>query len=147
MGQVPGKNTGKSLNAYAARKKQEILERLARGADPGEGFFDAATLRDCLKRGTPRIGSTTYEPMAIHLEFIFSSGDSAGILRVTIVPPERIVYLAVPDWVVDNSWQGFIEGTYEFESLAMDAVEKFSRSLEPEPNGALFGARQPTRRE
>jgi len=94
------------------------------------------------------MGTTRYEPNAIHFEFIYpDSKSSPTVLTVTLEPPERIVFLPVPDWVVENIWQGSIAGTHHFESEAQRLVDEFKADLMPGPNGKWFEPRAPKRRE
>jgi len=94
------------------------------------------------------MGTTRYEPNAIHFEFIYpDSKSSSTVLTVTLEPPERIVFLPVPDWVVENIWQGSIAGTHHFESEAQRLVDEFKADLMPGPNGKWFEPQAPKRRE
>jgi len=137
-----------TLNVFAAEKRRQIFDRLKAGADPGEGNFSDELLAEGRRKGAPQVGSTRYEPHALHLEFIYPDPTStATILTVTIDPPERIVFLPVPEWVIENIWQGDIDGTYHFESDAFALVEGLRAELSPEGNAKWFGPRQAKRRE
>jgi hypothetical protein len=137
-----------TLNVFAAEKRRQIFDRLKAGADPGEGAFSADLLAEGRRKGLPQVGATRYEPGAIHLEFIYpDSTSTATILTVTVTPPERIVFLPVPGWVIENIWQGDIDGTYHFESDALTLVEDLRAELSPEENAKWFGPRQAKRRE
>lgn len=99
-------------------------------------------------KGAPQMGSTRYAPDAIFVEFIYP--DKLGksvILTVKLEAPERIVYLPVPGWVVESIWQGEISGSFHFESDARRMMAELENQLDPEPNKALFGPKQATRRE
>jgi hypothetical protein len=124
-----------------------ILEELRTGNSPSVGTFDEARLKECRSKGLPQLGTTRFEPEAVVIEFIFPSpGSSAGVLEVRIPSPERIVYLAVPGWVVEQIWEGEVDGSYHFESDARARVAEFVAGLEPAENAAQFGAKQPKRR-
>lgn len=137
-----------NLNSYAAEKRRAIFDQLKAGQEPGEGTFDRETLAQGRMKAAPQVGSTRYEPHAIHLEFIYPDpGSTATIFTVTLVPPERIVFLPVPEWVVESIWQGDIDGSYHFESRAVELVAQFQIELEAEANLKWFGPRQAKRRE
>jgi hypothetical protein len=141
-------NWAMRLNEFAARHRLEILEDLRAGRMPRVGAFDEALLRDARDKGRePQLGTTRYEPNAVHIEFIYPDPlSAAGIVTVTLEPPERIVYMPVPKWVVESIWQGEIAGSYEFESDALRMVDELRRQLEPEENPKHFGRRMPTGR-
>lgn len=136
------------LNVFAAEKRRAIFDRIRAGDDPGEGAFDADVLREARMKSAPQVGSTRYEPFAIHFEFIFpDAASTATIFTVTVQPPERIVFLPVPDWVIENIWQGDIDGSYHFESHAIAAMASLEKELSLDGNLKWFGPRQPKRRE
>lgn len=82
------------------------------------------------------------------LEFIYSDpASSAMILTVTLEPPERIVFLPVPDWVVESIWQGEVTGSAHFESDAIRLVQAFEQELREEANARWFEPQPPKRRE
>lgn len=137
-----------SLAAHAAKLRLEIFEELKLGRMPTQGTFDRTRLAEALAKGPPRMGPTRYEPWSIVVEFFFAEpGSDTMVVPIRLEPPERIVFLAVPPWVLESIWQGHVEGSFHFESDALALVAEFSKTLEPEPNGALFGPRAPTRRE
>ncbi len=137
-----------TLNSYVAQKKRTIFDELFAGQPPSEGAFDDAVWRDGKAKGQPQMGSTTYLPNQITLEFIYNDPNGAAVvLPVTLVPPQRIVFLPVPEWVVENIWQGDIAGTYHFESDATALLEKLAASLAPGANEMLFGPQMAKRRE
>jgi hypothetical protein len=72
---------------------------------------------------------------------------AAQIVTVTQEAPERIVFLPVPSWVVEQIWQGDVDGTFHFESEARSLLAEFANGLEPEANLSWFAERQPKRRE
>lgn len=136
-----------TLNQYAAEKRLSIFEELKQGLEPSEGEFDLHTLNEGRVKGLPQVGTTRYEPHAIQLEFIYPDAQSAAtVFTVHLIPPERIVFLPVPSWVVESIWQGEIDGSFQFESEANRLLEQFRESLEPLPNSLLFGPKQATRR-
>ncbi len=137
-----------TLNAYVAQKKRTIFDELFAGQPPSEGAFDDAVWRDGKAKGQPQMGSTTYLPDLITLEFIYNDPNGAAVvLPVTLVPPQRIVFLPVPEWVVENIWQGDIAGTYHFESDATALMEKLTALLAASENVTLFGPQMAKRRE
>jgi hypothetical protein len=137
-----------SLNAYAAQKRLAIFEQLKQGLPPGEGDYDEDLLREGKVKGDPQMGATQFRPDALIFEFIYPDpATSATILSVRLPAPERIVFMPVPGWVVENIWQGDVDGTYQFESDAQRLVAEFSEQLSEEANAEWFGPRQPKRRE
>jgi hypothetical protein len=128
------------LNAYAAEKRLAIFEDLLAGRAPREGSYDEALLTEAKAKGHPQMGTTRYTPKSLVLEYIYpEAGRSAIIVTVHLPAPERIVYLPVPEWVVETIWQGEISGSYAFESDALDMEDRFRRALQPEENARLFG--------
>lgn len=137
-----------NLNAYAAAKRRAIFDSLKAGQAPAEGLYSAEILAEARMKGAPQVGSTRYEPFKIHLEFIYPDpGATATILTVTLEAPERIVFLPVPEWVIESIWQGDIDGSYQFESQARELVAKLEEELTPDGNLKWFGPRQAKRRE
>jgi hypothetical protein len=137
-----------SLNQYAAEHRLAIFEELRGGREPSQGRFDAAIFKEARSKGAPQMGTTRYAPDAIVFEFIYPDPlSTAMILTVSIQPPERIVFLPVPSWVVENIWQGDIAGTYHFESDAQRLVEDLRSELAPEANLKWFGPQPAKRRE
>lgn len=118
------------LNEWVATQKRALLEELVAGKEPSFGSFEPALLREGKVKGKPQMGTTRHEPHSVHLEFIYSDPlSSATVLTVTVAPPERIVFLPVPEWVVESIWQGEIDGTFQFESDAMAMVKTFRTSV------------------
>lgn len=136
-----------NLNSYAATVRLRVFERLRQGLAPEEGEWDEAVRQEAKLRGAPQMGATRYEPHAIRFEFVYQDPrGGANVLTVTVPSAERIVYLPVPNWVVEIIWQGEIGGSYQFESDAERMVEAFRALLSPENNAALFGPKPPTGR-
>lgn len=128
------------LNQYVAEKRLAIFDDLKKGLAPREGTYDEHLLADAKVKSQPQLGSTRYEPQAIHIEFIYpDAATSASVLTVSLSSPERIVFMPVPGWVVESIWQGEIDGSYHFESEAMTLLQEFERQLSPERNPELFG--------
>jgi hypothetical protein len=137
-----------TLNAYAAEKRLRIFEDLQQGQPPREGEYSDQTLQEGRVKGKPQMGSTRYEPHAIIVEFIYPDPkSSATVLSVRLPSPERIVFLPVPEWVIESIWQGEIDGSYQFESDARSMLKKFEAELGEEENQPWFGPRQAKRRE
>lgn len=131
-----------SLNTYVAARKRALYYELSAGQEPSFGDFDPALLREARAKGAPQMGTTTLAPDRITVEFIYSDQQGALILPIKLEPPERIIFLPIPGWVVESIWQGEIDGSYHFESDAVILVEGFLSSLEPEANAALFAVRK-----
>ena len=137
-----------NLNAYAAERRLSFFEDLKRGWPPRDAEFDEAVFKEGKVKGEPQMGTTRYEPHAIVFEFIYpDASSSATVLSVRIAPPERIVFLPVPEWVIETIWQGDIDGSYHFESEAMRLVSMLQSELGADANLKWFGKRDPKRRE
>lgn len=137
-----------TLNQYAAEKRMAIFEELRSGLAPSEGTFSPTVLSEARAKGSPQMGSTRYTPSEIAFEFIYPDPQaSAVILTVTLVPPERIVFLPVPSWVVENIWQGDIAGTFHFESEASRLMDDLQSELTPDANRKWFEPQMAKRRE
>lgn len=137
-----------TLNAYAAERRLSILAELREGRRPSEGSYDEQVLADARVKGPPQLGTTRFEPDAIIVEFIYPDpASSATVLPVRLAAPERIVFLPVPEWVVESIWQGDVDGTYHFESEARRLLAEFENELEPARNAKWFLPRQAKRRE
>ena len=136
------------LNAYVAEHRRRLFEDLRAGKAPSEGTYDEVLLREARAKGEPQMGSTRLTPDAIELEFIYPEPRGATIVvTVHLDPPERIVFMPVPSWVVESIWQGEIAGSHHFESEAQELLAAFAAQLEPVPNAELFGRQEPTRRD
>lgn len=137
-----------TLNERSAQLRRQIFDDLLAGKPPRTGAWDEERRQAALRLGRPQMGSVTYKPWEIQMEFVFSDAQgSALILTVTEKSEERIVYMPVPDWVVETIWQGDISGSYHFESEAMRRLEALRESLSDEKNIAHFEPKAPTRRE
>lgn len=139
---------GTNLGSYAAGLKREIFEDLVAGREPRQGRFDGGVLKEGQAKGKPTMGGTRFLPHTITFEFVYSDATAgATVFSVEVDAPERIVFLPVPEWVVETIWQGEIAGSYHFESAAMAMVDGFRGQLTAEANTALFGPQAAKRRE
>lgn len=137
-----------TLNEFAAQKRLLVFDALQKGIAPPEGDYSEALFKEGKTKSAPQMGTTRYEPEAVVLEFIYPDvATTATVFSVRIAPPERIVFLPVPEWVVETIWQGDVDGTFQFESDARKMLELFSADLGPEANLKWFGPRQAKRRE
>ncbi|CAN1557961.1 hypothetical protein MCEMSE15_02508 [Fimbriimonadaceae bacterium] len=136
-----------SLNTFAAEKRMSIYQALKSGQAPAEGTYDEDRLKEARAKGEPQVGATRYEPHAVVLEFIYpDSRTNATVLEVRVPTPERVVWLPVPAWVVEQIWEGEITGSFAFLSDAELMLSEFSSRLQPEANLSNFGVTAPTRR-
>ena len=136
------------LGAYVAEKQRKIHEELLAGHPPSEGDFDQAAFREAKIKGQPLIGAARFSPDTIALEFVFPDPKSAALVfTVTLSPPERIVFMPVPSWVIENVWQGSVDGSHRFESEAQAMLEQFSDELAANRNAGLFDKMSPMRRD
>lgn len=136
-----------TLAEFTASKKKEIYNDLRQARKP-DGRHDEAALASLLGRSEPQMGATVLEPDKVRFEFIFPQGDgSVELFKIELSPPERIVFMPVPGWVVETIWQGEVAGSHHFESDAKQLLKKLADSLEPLANKKLFDRPQPARRE
>ncbi|HRJ26020.1 MAG TPA: hypothetical protein PLO61_00745 [Fimbriimonadaceae bacterium] len=136
------------LNTYVAELRRSIHAELVAGAEPSVGSFSSEALAEARVKGRPQMGSASFRPHQIQLEFIYHDPLSAAtVFVVTVDAPERIVFLPVPGWVVESIWQGEIDGSYHFESDAVRLVDEYRQGLDAEGNAAWFEKRMAKRRE
>ncbi len=129
-----------SLTAFVTEKRNRIFSDLLSGEPPSEGDYSADLLKQALVKGKPQMGTTRFEPNSIVLEFIYPDArSSASILQVRVATPERVLFMPVPEWVVESIWQGEVDGSYRFESEAALLLAKYARLLEAEDNAEWFG--------
>lgn len=129
------------LNEFLAQCKRELFEDITKGSGLRLGQYDSALLKELRAKGEPQIGTAVLQPRLIVFEFLFKFPDGqVSVLPVEVVPQERIVYLPVPDWVIESIWQGEVSGSYHFESDARSLLERFASVLEPEANAEAFGS-------
>jgi len=129
-----------NLRTYAAQLRTEILTELQAGQNPTRGTFDPNRLADGRRKGAPQSGKLKFEPDTIVVEIIFPDPRTmATILEIRVPSPERIVWLAVPDWVQISVWEGQVSGSYVFETEAQAMLEKYTEGLAPEANRNGFG--------
>lgn len=131
-----------TLSAFVADKRTKIYAELKSGKKPSEGEFSPETLREALVKGEPQLGTTRFEPTAVVLEFIYPDPHTtATIVPVRVKTPERVLFMPVPEWVVESIWQGEIDGTYHFESEAATLLAAYAKMLDAEENAEWFGPR------
>jgi hypothetical protein len=136
------------LNQWVADAKRRLYDDLTQGRDPTEGEYDPVALKEARVKGSPQLGATVLAPDRVEIQFVFPDPQSAAaIVSVVLVPPERVVFLPVPPWVVENIWQGSIDGAAVFESEAKALIDSFLAELEPEANLKHFLPKQASRRE
>lgn len=135
-----------TLQTYVAELKTKLFAELSQGKTPSVGAFDGERLDKLRETAQPQMGATRFSPSAIDFEFIFSAPTGSNVWTIRVEAPERIVFLPVPDWVVETIWQGEIAGTHHFETDAKRLVEAFVARLEPDENAAEFLERAPTGR-
>ena len=137
-----------SLSTFAARTKREIFEDLLAGRSPRVGAFDLELLSRSKVKQPVQMGTTIFHPWEVIFEFIFPDPiGGALVFSVEVAVGERIVLLPVPSWVVENIWQGSVDGSFHFETAARGLVAKFSGLLDAEENRKLFGPQMAKRRE
>jgi len=119
--------------------RRGVFEDLVAGLAPRAGKYEEQVFRECLGKGKPQMGAISYHPGRIELEFIYKNPNGAPlILVVTLAPPERLVFMPVPEWVIQSIWQGEISGSYHFESEAKTLLEGFQKMMDPVANAPLF---------
>ena len=137
-----------NLSSYVGRLKRELWEDIKANREPRIGEFDAALLAGMRSKEAVQIGTAIYRPDQIILEFLFPEASGVPtILSVSITPPERIVFLPVPEWVIETIWQGDIDGSFHFESDAKLLLDKLLTLVTAEGNKPLFEKQLAKRRE
>ncbi|GIV09728.1 MAG: hypothetical protein KatS3mg019_1819 [Fimbriimonadales bacterium] len=128
-----------NLREFVRDQIQTIFDALRAGNPPPVGEYDPAPLRECQRRATPQVGATRFMPDAIVLEFIFQDASlGPAVLSVRVPAPEPIVYMPVPDWVIEDVWQGDVTGSFRFRSEAERLLEAFQKQVFTEQNRAYF---------
>ena len=128
-----------TLSAYLAELRNVIFRDLQGLKPPSVGSFNMDSYKELT--GQPQMGSVTYLPHQIRLEFIFKNPVGAPkVFEVSLTPPERMVFLPVPTWVIQSIWQGEISGSYHFESDAESLVNALIEKLKPVENAELFNS-------
>lgn len=134
-----------TLAEFVARNKREVYGRLVAGENPEPGTYDPGVLAEGRSKGDVRMGASVLHPDRVELQFLFGAADPV-ILVVTLTPPERIVFMPVPKWVVANVWQGDVLGSAQFESDARRLLAEFEGLLTPENNPDQFTESMPVGR-
>jgi hypothetical protein len=128
-----------SLREFVREQVQAIFAALQAGSPPPIGEYDPAALRECLRRAQPQVGASRFTPDAVVLEFIFQDPSlGPAVLSVRVPAPEPIVYMPVPDWVIEDVWQGEVTGSFRFLSEAERLLEAFRAQVFTERNRAYF---------
>lgn len=127
------------LYEVSANIRASIFEELKAKRSPSVGEFEPEKLKQAFERGEPQMGAQKFTPEGIFFEFIFPNPVSGTvILPVFVRMEERIVFLPVPKWVIQNIWQGDISGSYVFESQVEETLEKYRLLLSKEGNQQFF---------
>ncbi len=128
-----------NLNSFAADLRRRLFEDLEAGRPPSQGAYSEDALKEAKSKGKPQMGTTRFSSDRLTFEFIYpDSRGAAGLLAVEIATPERIVYMPVPEWVIEQIWQGEVTGSYHFLSDAERMLDKVRVSLEEDRNRLLF---------
>lgn len=136
------------LNEFLAVEKRRAFEAVLTGSKPVGMRCDEGRLKALFEKGKPTMGTTVLNADQISFEFVFTLDDGqTEVLSIVLDPPERIVYMPVPEWVVENIWQGDVQGSYQFESDAAKLVAAFGDELGRDANAKWFKRQQPKRRE
>jgi hypothetical protein len=131
-----------TLREFVRDKIQQIHDALRQGLAPPVGEYDPEVFKECKRRATVQIGTTHYRPDSILLEFIFTEPSlGPAVLTVRVPAPEPIVYMPVPDWVIEDVWQGEVTGTFRFASEAQVLLKKLHNQIFSETNLLYFDER------
>ena len=137
-----------NLSTFAAKVKRKILADLSAKRPPSVGRFDVKALQQAFLSHDVQMGTTVFYPDKAVFEYIFRiSAESSQILAVEVEVPERIVFLPVPEWVVETIWQGDVDGSYHFESHARELIAKYESLTRPGDNAKFFGRQAAKHRE
>ncbi len=128
-----------TLREFVKQQMEQVFSALKAGNPPPVGEYDTTVLKECLRRAQVQVGTTRYAPDAITLEFIFQDPSlGPAVLSVRIAAPEPIVYMPVPDWVIEDVWQGDVTGSFRFRSEAEQLLEAFREQVFGAGNRAHF---------
>jgi hypothetical protein len=128
------------LSQFVADTRRQIFEGLEKGLAPTVGTYDEAHFKLAKDLGKPQLGPVVYGPDHVTFDFIYPGGlQGTHVLAVSVTTPDRIVYMAVPPWVVEQVWQGDVLGSYHFAEEAQKLISEFCASLEPKANAGAFG--------
>lgn len=128
-----------TLREFVRDQIQTIFDALRAGNPPPVGEYDPAQLRECQRRANLQVGATNFLPDAIGLEFIYQDTSlGPAVLSVRVPAPEPIVYMPVPDWVIEDVWQGDVTGSFRFLSEAERLLEAFREQVFTDRNRAYF---------
>ncbi|MGQ9657035.1 MAG: hypothetical protein ACUVV1_03905 [Fimbriimonadales bacterium] len=128
-----------TLREFVRAQIETIFDALKASSAPPVGEYDPAVLRECLRRAQPQVGASRFLPDAVVLEFIFQDPSlGPAVLSVRVPTPEPIVYMPVPDWVVEDVWQGDVTGSFRFLSEAEQLLAAFREQVFTERNRAYF---------
>ncbi|MCX7924253.1 MAG: hypothetical protein N2554_00400 [Fimbriimonadales bacterium] len=128
-----------TLREFVRDQIQLVFDALKAGSAPPVGEYDAAQLKECQRRATPQVGTARFLPDAIVLEFIFQDASlGPAVLSVRVPAPEPIVYMPVPDWVIEDVWQGDVTGSFRFLSEAERLLTAFREQVFTERNRVFF---------
>lgn len=131
-----------TLREFVRNQIQAIFEALQQKQPPPVGEYDANTLKECFRRTTVQTGTTHFQPDHVLLEFIFLEASlGPAVLCVRILTPEPIVYMPVPDWVIQDVWQGEVTGSFRFASEAESLLKKLHNQIFAETNALFFDER------
>ncbi|MDX2066316.1 MAG: hypothetical protein SFX74_11280 [Fimbriimonadaceae bacterium] len=135
------------LADFVAEHRKVLYDDLLHLRSPSRGTFDAARLADARTKGSPQLGSTRYEPHAITFEFIYADPRASSVIvEVRVETPDRVVWMSVPAWVIENIWEGEITGSFAFLADAEAMLDGYRAGLEEGANLASFGVTAATRR-
>lgn len=130
-----------TLAEFTAETRAVLFEAVSSGQPPPRGDYDATAFNEGKAKGKPYMGPVRYEPATAVFEFIYPDPNGAPIiLAVRVAAPERIVFMPVPEWVVQQVWEGEVFGTHHFESDARRMMETFANLLGPDVNADLYDA-------
>lgn len=127
------------LQDFVSDARRRVFDDLVKGVPPSLGSVDLDAFAKARDRGKPQLGTTRFGQQEVRLEFIYPDSRAAAIvLEVHIPTPERVVFLPVPAWVVEQIWQGEVTGSYAFESDAHTLVNEFTLGLSADVNAKFF---------
>jgi hypothetical protein len=136
-----------TLRQFVSEHQRIIFEALQRGLEPPIGAYDPDTFKECRRRTQVQTGTMRYRQDRLLFEFIYHEPSlGPAVLTVEVSTPEPLVYMPVPEWVIEDVWQGEVTGSFRFESEARQLLQNYSEPLFSEANLAFFADRQPPKR-
>ena len=127
------------LNEFLAVEKRRAFEAVLTGSKPVGMRCDEGRLKALFEKGKPTMGTTVLNADQISFEFVFTLDDGqTEVLSIVLDPPERIVYMPVPEWVVENLLKNALENRPRSFASSRNAYRPASRSVDTKSSSRVY---------